>query len=62
MSGSSDAFVRHGVVVLAVGATQADPGMVPKHTGPGMYTQQGFQKILDNGEIDTQSPLQVAMI
>jgi heterodisulfide reductase subunit A2 len=62
VSGSSESFVRHGVVVLAVGGTQADPGMVTRNTGPGMYTQQGFQQILDNGEIDTQIPLQVAMI
>ncbi len=62
VSGSSESFVRHGVVVLAVGGTQADPGIVTRNTGPGIYTQQGFQQILDNGKMDTQSPLQVAMI
>jgi len=55
--------VRHGVVVLAVGGTQADPGIATCETGgPGIYTQQGFQQALDNRTIDTKSPVRVAMI
>ena len=54
--------VRHGVVVLAVGGAQADPGIAVCETGPGIYTQQGFQQALDNRTIDTKSPVRVAMI
>ncbi|HKL01786.1 MAG TPA: response regulator, partial [Desulfotignum sp.] len=54
--------VRHGVVVLAVGGTQADPGMATCETGPGIYTQQGFQQALDNKAIDITAPVRVAMI
>ncbi len=54
--------VRHGVVVLAVGGTQADPGIATCETGPGIYTQQGFQQALDNKTIDIDAPVRVAMI
>jgi heterodisulfide reductase subunit A2 len=54
--------VRHGVVVLAVGGTQADPGIAACDTGSGIYTQQGFQQALDNNTIDIDTPVRVAMI
>ena len=54
--------VRHGVVVLAVGGSQADAGIATCDTGPGIYTQQGFQQALDNKTIDSAAPVRVAMI
>jgi heterodisulfide reductase subunit A-like polyferredoxin len=61
---SPQVSVRHGVVVLAVGGVEAGhdtPGPVPD-PGTGLCTQQQFQQALDRNEIDTKSPLQVAMV
>ncbi|MEX1301973.1 MAG: response regulator [Desulfotignum sp.] len=53
--------VRHGVVVLAVGGAEAPTELPVPVKGPGIYTQQQFQQALDQDEIDTGSPLEVAM-
>jgi heterodisulfide reductase subunit A-like polyferredoxin len=53
--------VRHGVVVLAVGGAEAPTELPVPGKGPGIYTQQQFQQALDQDEIDTGSPLEVAM-
>lgn len=61
-SGQSAGFpVRHGVVVLAVGGTEGSVEMVKHNKDSGMYTQQQFQQALDQGTIDPETPLQVAM-
>ncbi|MCF8112742.1 MAG: response regulator [Desulfotignum sp.] len=69
---AQESFVRHGVVVLAVGGTQAEPGKADPDKadtevsapgqGPGIYTQQQFEQAMDNNSVDTTAPLQVAMI
>lgn len=58
---SQDILVRHGVVVLAVGGTEAGPDTVDPDPETGLYTQQQFQQALDGNEIDAGAPLQVAM-
>jgi heterodisulfide reductase subunit A-like polyferredoxin len=53
--------VRHGVVVLAVGGTEAGPDVPEPDQKSGVYTQQQFQQLLDGNDIDSDSPLQVAL-
>jgi heterodisulfide reductase subunit A len=59
---SATVAVRHGVVVLAVGGTEAGPDMDEPDPKSGLYTQQQFQQVLDGNGKDLDSPLQVAMV